>query len=145
MDKRALDDQFYIVRNLDRQVTLATRVAIAGTSHARRRGLLGLDKLNDGAGLWISACEAIHTFGMKIPLDVLFLDRELRVRKLVSNLSPWRIAVCVRASSVLELQHGAIASSGTEVGDRLKLEPTAKTSRTDGAQPMSSSAICLHS
>jgi uncharacterized membrane protein (UPF0127 family) len=109
----------YVVENLTRGLTLATRVEIAGTSAARRRGLLGVLDLETGSGLWIAPCEAVHTFGMKMPLDTVFLDALFQVRKLSSNLKPWRISICLSARSVLELQAGTISRSGTQPGDRL--------------------------
>ncbi len=103
---------------------------MAGTSGARRKGLLGVETLAEGAGLWIAPCEAIHTFGMKAPLGVVFLDKHFRVRKLVARLRPGRIAICLTASSVLELQCEAVARSGTLVGDRLRFEPVPEPYRT---------------
>jgi uncharacterized membrane protein (UPF0127 family) len=105
--------------NQDRGSILAKRVRVAGTSRARRNGLLRISDLDVEAGLWIAPCEAIHTFGMRIPLDILFLDREWRVRKIHYALQPRRIAVCLRARSVLELAAGALSGSSTGLGDRL--------------------------
>jgi uncharacterized protein len=110
----------YTVLNENRQTTLATRVRIAGTSQSRRRGLLDFEKLHDDAGLWITPCEAIHTFGMRMPVDVIFLDQEYRVTKLHYQLRPARIAVCLHAHSVLEVAVGATSRSATTVGDRLR-------------------------
>jgi uncharacterized membrane protein (UPF0127 family) len=81
--------------------------------------LLGVLDLETGSGLWIAPCEAVHTFGMKMPLDTVFLDALFQVRKLSSNLKPWRISICLSARSVLELQAGTISRSGTQPGDRL--------------------------
>jgi uncharacterized membrane protein (UPF0127 family) len=106
--------------NQDRQRTLATHVRSASESRDRRRGLMGITDFAEGAGLWIVPCEAIHTFGMKVAIDSVFLDKELRVAGLRENLKPRRIAVCLRAHSVLELPAGVIANSGTRVGDRLQ-------------------------
>jgi uncharacterized protein len=105
--------------NLDRDCCIASRVRIAGSSSATRRGLLGVDRLLAGSGIWITPCEAIHTFGMKMPIDAIFLDGNFRVKKLHPELRPRRISVCISASSVLELQAGAISRSATQVGDRL--------------------------
>lgn len=113
----------YAVVNVDRNVTLACRISVAGTSALRKQGLLGLEKLGEGAGIWLAPCEAIHTFGMRIPIDVIFLDRELRVKKAVPGLPPRRIAVAFSAYSVLEIESGAIARSDTRVGDVLKFQP----------------------
>lgn len=110
-----------MVENLTRGITLATRVQVAGTSSARRRGLKGVTELEDGSGLWIAPCEAIHTIGMKIPIDVLFLSKDYRVRKISAGLGPRRISICLPAHSVLELRAGTVGASGTQPGDQLSL------------------------
>jgi uncharacterized protein len=105
-----------------RDVVIAGRVRIAGTSSSRRRGLLDCTSLGPDEGLWIAPCEAIHTFGMKIPIDSVFLDRHGQVRKLCANLPPARIAICWKANSVLELAAGSIAHHGLALGDCLEIE-----------------------
>lgn len=114
----------YVVVNLNRNSTLAERVSIAGTSSARRKGLLGISRLPKGAGLWISPCEAIHTFGMKMPIDAIFLDRHFYIRKLRTHLPPARISLCLSAASVLEVEAGTALRTGTRIGDRLSFEGT---------------------
>jgi hypothetical protein len=118
-----VNDDLYVIRNVTRDLTLATHVALAGTSQARRRGLLDAENLDTGSGLWIVPCEAIHTFGMKVRLDVVFLDKNLQVRKISPDLGPRRMSICLRAHSVLELPAGAVARSGTKLGDRLEKRP----------------------
>jgi uncharacterized membrane protein (UPF0127 family) len=110
------------VFNRTRSTVLATRAETAGQSGARRRGLLGRDSLAEGEGLWIVPCEAVHCFFMKFTIDVVFLDKKLRVVKVRPSLKPWRIAGCLRAHSVLELPEGVIQSTGTQPGDQLELE-----------------------
>ncbi|MGH9622395.1 MAG: DUF192 domain-containing protein [Bryobacteraceae bacterium] len=97
-------------------------VRIAATSRARRKGLLGMDRLEPGAALWIAPCEAVHTFGMKFPIDVVFLGKNGKVKKIVPRLKPWRIAACLTASSVLELEAGAAERAQLRVGARLRFE-----------------------
>jgi uncharacterized membrane protein (UPF0127 family) len=110
-----------IVENLTRQRVLATRVRAARDSTERRCGLLFEQTPDQNTGLWIDPCEAVHTFRMRFNLDVLFLDGSLRVKKIVAALKPNRIALCLTATSVLELNAGAAAASGTECGDQLVL------------------------
>lgn len=112
----------YVVFNLDRRLTVADRVRVAGSSAARRKGLLGIDDLAAGSGLWIAPCEAIHTFGMKMPIDAIFIDRKFQVRKLRPYLAPSRISICISADSVLELEAGTVARTRTVLGDRLRFE-----------------------
>ena len=108
------------VVNRTRSTVLATCAETAGESGTRRRGLLGRSGLPEGGGLWIVPCEAVHCFFMKFTIDVVFLDREMRVVKVRPSLKPWRIAGCLRAHSVLELPEGVIAATGTQRGDQLE-------------------------
>jgi uncharacterized protein len=73
---------------------------------ARMRGLLGRDGLEPGEGLWIARTGSVHTFFMRFPMDAVFLDKGLRVRKVVPAVRPWRFAWCRRAKSVIELAAG---------------------------------------
>jgi uncharacterized membrane protein (UPF0127 family) len=114
-----LTESYYTADNLTRGTTLASRTRIAGTSAERRRGLLATESLKAGDALWIAPCEAIHTLGMRWPIDAIFMDKSYRVRKLTRGLLPWRIAVCWTAESVLELPAGVLLQTGTRVGDRL--------------------------
>lgn len=102
---------------MTRGITLATNIRLASDSAQRRRGLLGINQLATGAGIWINPCEAVHTFGMRIALDAVFLDDKLRVKKVSAHLKPRRIALCLSATSVLEL--GAGAAAATQAGDQL--------------------------
>ena len=113
----------YVVVNLDRDVVVASRITVAGTSALRKQGLLGVKQLDSGSGIWIAPCEAVHTIGMKIPIDVVFLDRAMRVKKIIPALKPFRIALSFSAYSVLELEAGAIARSNTSVHDHLRFTP----------------------
>ncbi len=120
----------YVVLNQDRGNWLGTRVRVAGTASTRRKGLLGVREMQEGDGVWIAPCEAVHTFGMQLPIDVIFLDRSYRVRKLVSHLTPSRLAVCFSAHSVLEVKAGAIAATGVQVGDSLAFEAAIRQSES---------------
>ncbi len=116
----------YSVLNQDRGNRVADRIRVAGDSKMRRKGLLGATQMQEGDGLWIAPCEAVHTFGMTMPIDVVFLDRSHRVRKMVCDLTPSRIAVCFAAFSVLEMQAGAILETGIQVGDQLEFQALAQ-------------------
>lgn len=110
----------FTIRNRATGAVLAMSARVAGTSAARRQGLLRSNPLGSGEALWIVPCEAIHTFRMKFSIDAVFIDRAHRVRKICRGLAPWRVAGCVRAESVLELPAGAASQTGTTVGDQLE-------------------------
>ncbi len=105
---------------MTRQVEIAHCVDLADHGAKRRKGLLGRDMLAAGEGLWIVPCEAVHTFGMQFPIDLVYLDRDMRVKKIRSDVPPLRISACLSAHSVLELASGSIRSTGTKPGDRLE-------------------------
>ncbi len=86
---------------------------------ARMRGLLGRDELPEGHGLLIPKSASIHMFFMRFAIDAVFLDREMRVRKVVADLGPWRIAAARGAKSVLELPAGAAARAEIAVGTQI--------------------------
>lgn len=114
----------FVVRNRTRGATLASDVQLADTPRARRIGLLRHDRLNPGQGLWIYPTQAIHTFGMQFPIDVVFLDRRMRVKRIYHELAPFRLTSLVwTAESVLELPSGSLASTKTAVGDELQISP----------------------
>ena len=110
------------VSNPGRARVLADRAGIADTSAERRTGLLKHSGLEPGDGLWIAPCEGVHTFGMKFPIDVVFLDRKKKVLKIRPNMVRGRIAFSLRAHSVLELPAGTVMATDTQVGDQLEFE-----------------------
>ena len=112
-----------MVRNLTRQTVLATELEVADTGPKRNKGLLGRNGLETGGGLWIVPCESVHTFFMRFPIDLVYLDRRNRVRKVRSAVGPWRVSACLSAHSILELPAGVILSSQTQKGDVLEFSP----------------------
>lgn len=111
--------------NRTRGTLLATRLEVAGSGKSRRNGLLGRSGLAPGEGLWIVPCESVHTFFMQFPIDLVYLDRKNRIRKLRSEVGPWRISACLSAHSVLELPPGTIRATRAERGDRVEIAPCA--------------------
>ena len=95
---------------------------MADSSAKRRTGLLKHERLNPGEGLWIVPCESVHTFFMKFPIDLVYLDKKHRVRKVRHAVPAWRLSACLSAHSILELPAGTAEKTGTQVGDELTIE-----------------------
>jgi uncharacterized protein len=110
------------VLNRTRNAVLAEAAEKADTSAKRRVGLLKHKSLPRGEGLWIVPCESVHTFFMKFPIDLVYLDRKLKVRKVRHAVAPWRLSACLTAHSILELPAGIAAETGTIAGDELTIE-----------------------
>lgn len=109
--------------NLARASVLATRLEVAASGPTRRKGLLGREGLSPGEGLWIVPCESVHTFFMRFPIDLVYLDRGNRILKVRSAVGAWRMSACFSAHSVLELPAGAIRDTATQRGDTLEFTP----------------------
>lgn len=109
--------------NTTRHVLLAKDMQRAASPWTRALGLLGRAALVPGEGLHILPCCSVHTWFMRFPIDVLYLDRACRVVKAVTDLRPFRCSWGGRrAHSVLELPAGTIAATGTTVDDQLTLD-----------------------
>jgi len=99
--------------------TLATSVVPAFDRVTRKRGLLGLERLDKGAAMILAPCAGVHTWFMHFPIDILFVSRQGDVLKVRRGVGPWRLAVRLGAFAVVEL--AAATSVGTEPGHRLAL------------------------
>ena len=102
---------------------MATAADVADTSAKRRTGLLRHSQLDPGEGLWIKPCESVHTFFMKFAIDLVYIDRGQKVRKVRHAVPPWRLSACLTAHSILELPAGTAQQTGTQRGDQLVIEP----------------------
>lgn len=116
--------------NRTRDAVLASNLEVADSGKRRNKGLLGRNGLEPGEGLWIVPCESVHTFFMRFPIDLVYLDRKHRVRKVRSAVGAWRLSVCFTAHSVLELPAGTIRATQTERGDQMELLPLSPESET---------------
>jgi len=114
-------DAYVTIRNATRGTVVANRAEVAGSGAKRSKGLLGRKGLALGEAMWIIPCEAVHTFFMRFPIDLIYLDRKYRVKKTRAAVPAWRLSACLSAHSVLELPAGAIKQTCTQEGDILEL------------------------
>lgn len=102
---------------------MADHLVLANTAWTRLRGLLGRRSLAPNEALWMRPCSSVHTFWMLFAIDVVFLDRQLRIVKLVENLRPFRLTwPAPHTASVIELPAHAIARHNLQIGDELRVE-----------------------
>lgn len=87
----------------------------------RLRGLLGRPALGAGEGLLLRPTGSIHTWFMRFAIDAVFLDRDLRVLRVVDELRPWHAAAARKAHAVLELPAGEAGRRALAVGDVLAI------------------------
>ncbi len=97
--------QFFQVVNVSKgNLVIAQKVAWAGSSAERRRGLLGRSGLSADEGIYLTYCEWLHTFGMEFPIDVAFISSSGLILAVHHGLKPNRLSKIVfRAEGALEL------------------------------------------
>ncbi|MFC9393655.1 DUF192 domain-containing protein [Streptomyces sp. NPDC057027] len=93
---------------------------VAASYRARRRGLLGRDGI--AGALLIVRTNSVHTFGMRFPIDVAYLDGSFTVRSVVT-MAPGRLGMIrPRGRHVLEAAAGAMAGWGLKPGVRVRVD-----------------------
>jgi hypothetical protein len=112
--------------NQTRRALVVETLEVPTTLIMRMRGLLGRSRLALGSGMLLRNCRWIHTFGMRFPIDVVFLNREMRVVRTIHAMPPWRLSPLVwAADQTLELPVTLDGRHTCEVGDQLRLIPLA--------------------
>jgi uncharacterized membrane protein (UPF0127 family) len=110
-----------MICNLTKRTILARRPVAAIGPLARMRGMIGRD-FRDFDAMVFCRCACIHTLGMRMPIDVVFVDADNRICALRPDLPPWHpFAGAARAVAVVEMPAGTIARTGAETGDILDL------------------------
>jgi uncharacterized membrane protein (UPF0127 family) len=102
-----------------RGAVVCERCRVADSPLSRMRGLLGRQELPAGEGIWLRPCGSVHTAFMRFAIDVVFLDREGRVVRVVRGLRPWRAAGARGSRSAIELPAGECERRGIAEGDVL--------------------------
>jgi uncharacterized membrane protein (UPF0127 family) len=116
------------ITNATKAETVGSRIGLANTFSTRLFGLLGKRRLDAGCGILISPSSGVHTIGMMFPIDVVALDRNMRVLKVWHKLGPFRItSVSLKTHKVLELAPGQIKECKIDVGDQLEIVPCAES------------------
>ena len=110
----------WLLEDITAGAVLASSVEAAVDSTSRRHGLLGRTGLDDAA-LVIAPCNAVHTFFMRFPIDIVFVDRGGHVLRIVANVPAWRMSASWRAFATIELAAGTAARIGTAAGHALAL------------------------
>lgn len=100
---------------------LANNLVMAVSILDRMKGLLGKKTMSTGEGMWVKPCMGIHTFGMKFPIDAVFLNKENKIVAINKDLQPNHMtSIHLDAASVLELPAGTVDSTSTAIGDKLE-------------------------
>ena len=108
--------------NMDNGKMIAGLIEPAETFFTRLKGLMFREELSNGGGLYLHPCKSIHTFFMKFPIDVLYLNQDWKIVGMEEQLEPGKMGRHFRgAASVIELESGSIQKNGIQEGQIVKL------------------------
>ena len=121
--KNTMQMQTVQVVNATKGTVVAQQAGLATSLGQRLKGLLGRSSISTNEALILRPCASIHTFFMRFSIDVLFLDKNMQVIRLIQNFPPYRLSPTVWGSQmVIELPTGKIIQTGTQIGDKLELK-----------------------
>jgi uncharacterized membrane protein (UPF0127 family) len=121
-----------VLVNATKKTVVSDNCHFANTVLKRMVGLLNRGQFGAGEGLLLDRCYGIHTFGMRFPIDVLFLDKDLCVIRAVKALPPYRTCVVKKSVYVLEVPVGALDASHTSEGDQIQSRTANSDTTTSG-------------
>ena len=99
---------------------LVERCKVAKTFGSRFLGLMGRKSIPEDEAIVFPRCSSIHTFFMRIPIDVVFVSKEGQVVRVLSKLKPWKMLAPVRgASHVIEMGASLAVKNNIRIGDNL--------------------------
>ena len=108
--------------NQTKNTILAEDVVLAKTPFRRIKGLLGRKVFLPGQALILEPCNSVHTFFMRFPIDILFVDKNYKIIKVLLKLNPNKISrIYWHSSRVIELPVGRLNLTDTQVQDQLQL------------------------
>jgi uncharacterized protein len=105
---------------------------VARSFFARLGGLLAVPRLREGQALVLAPCNSVHTLFMRYAIDVVFIDKQRRVLKLVENLRPWRAAACWHAHAAIELVAGQARDNGLVPGVQINFQSSSQPAHQAG-------------
>lgn len=112
------------INNTTKNVILADNVTLAQTVLARLKGLLFRKEFRNGEALIIKPCNSIHTFFMRFPIDVIFIDSNDKIVKIRKEIKPFRATpVYFKSKFVIEFPSGTVEVTNTTESDILLIEP----------------------
>lgn len=113
----------YKIINKSKDKVISQTAFIARSFFSRLLGLMFRKSIAEDEALVFYHAPSIHTFFMRFPIDIVFLDKNMRVMKIYPALKPWKLAICLHSLLTLEFPPHKVSQTTTKVGDILELIP----------------------
>ena len=119
----------------ERGSVLAREVEPAFDSKTRKKGLLGRESIPADYALIIAPCSAVHTFSMRVPIDLIFVTKDGTITKTCRGVKPWRMAGSLGAYAVIEAAEGFIDRHEIVPGEVVALRETGRGGGAEAREP----------
>jgi len=113
----------YTIKNKSKVVVLSESAKIASSFFSRLRGLMFKKSLNEQNALIFINAPSIHTFFMRFPIDILFLDKGMRIIRICQSIYPGRCVFCLNSAFTIEFPAFRLEKLNVEIGDILEFYP----------------------
>lgn len=113
----------YRIVNETKGVTIVSLAKIASNFFSRLLGLMFKKKIKKDEALIFYQAPSIHTFFMRFPIDIVFLDKTMKVKRIVNCLRPGKAVICKGAYVTIEFFSGKIKDENISLGDQIKILP----------------------
>lgn len=108
--------------NKTKKIVIVEKLFIANSFWPRMKGLMGKKDLAEDEGLLLVPCNSVHSMFMRFPIDLLFLDRELKIIRIIERFKPWKATPIFRdCYQVVELRSGIVVKKGVSIKDELEI------------------------
>lgn len=114
-----MENKIYKLKSSTGEI-ICHKMVVANNLLSRMKGLMFSADLPDCDGFLIRPCNSIHTFFMRYPLDILFMDQDFKIIKVLYDLSPWKMTwIYFKSYQVLEMKAGTL-SKKVNSGEKLE-------------------------
>ena len=113
----------YKIINKENSQTLSAKAKVADSFLKRLRGLMFKKSIGEDEALIFYKAASIHTFFMRFPIDIIFLNKESKVIKICPNLKPWKMVFCLKSAITIEFQANKASINSLKIGDTLEISP----------------------
>lgn len=109
------------VKHIKSNKILGENIKEAKSFMDRLIGLMFKDSMEGMDGLMLDPCRSIHNCFVRFPIDVIFINKQNEVVKVIRNFAPWRFSwIYFKAQKTLELPAGTVDDS-IITGDKLEI------------------------
>ncbi len=109
-----------IIKNKNKATVLSKSAKTANSFFLRLKGLMFKKSMDEQGALIFINAPSIHTFFMRFPIDILFLDKKMRVTRICHSVYPGRCVFCLNAAFTIEFPALKLAKLNVEIGDTIE-------------------------